>query len=179
MKKLYAFILPAMLFGLMGCRDEPASGLPDFKGDMVTLKSSDTSLTTTESTSAEVVTLSVPNSEKTYQVEISSGCKLNTKGAANQIQLNPGAYIKSVSETTVDRLVIDFFGQKGTFYNVYNNKEGTGEPVKDYEAPKTTVIDPDGGGMALQFPLNSTSWIIKNETEFNKPTFYAVYICLG
>lgn len=177
--KFKFLLLPAMLFALAGCREEPATGLPDFTGDIATLKSTDTSLTGTDSAEAEIVTLTVPNSEKTYQVEISAGCKLNTKGAAPQIQLNPGCYIKSVSEITVDRLVVDYFGTKGTFYNVYNNKEGTGEAVKDYEAPNTQVIDKDGGGKALQFPINSTSWIIKNETEFNKPTFYAIYICLG
>ena len=168
------------LIALTGCREEPASGLPDFKGDMALLTPENTSLTSSDSTVAETVTLNVPDSEKTYQVEISAGCKLNTKGSSPQIQLAPGSYIKSVSEFTVDRLMIDYFGTKGTFYNVYSNKEGTGSKVKDYEAPKDLpVYDPDGGGKVLQFPINSTGWMIKNETEFNKPTFYAIYICLG
>lgn len=179
MKKIFILgLLP--LFALTGCREEPASGLPDFKGDMALLTPENTSLTSSDSTVAEIVTLNVPDSEKTYQVEISAGCKLNTKGSSPQIQLAPGSYIKSVSEFTVDRLMVDYFGTKGTFYNVYNNKEGTGSTVKDYEAPKDLpVYDPDGGGKVLQFPINSTGWMIKNETEFNKPTFYAIYICLG
>lgn len=177
--KFKLLLLPVTLFALAGCKEEPATGLPDFVGDIATLKSKNTSLTSSDSTASEIVTLNVPNSEKTYQVEISAGCKLNTKGAAPQIQLNPGCYIKSVSGFTVDRLVIDYYASKGTFYTVYNNKEGTGEHVKDFEAPKAVAIDSDGGGAVLQFPINSTSWIIKNETEFNKPTFYAIYICLG
>ena len=179
MKKIFLLgLLP--LFALTGCREEPATGLPDFTGDIQLLTPEKTSLTSTDSEAAEIVTLTIPDTDKSYQVEISAGCKLNTKGAEPQIQLAPGSYIKSVSEFTVDRLMIDYFGTKGTFYNVYNNKEGAGTPVGDYEAPKDIVTyDPDGGGKVLQFPINSTGWMIKNETEYNKPTFYAIYICLG
>ena len=179
MRKIFILgLLP--LFALTGCREEPATGLPDFRGDIQLLTPEKTSLTSNDSEAAEVVTLTIPDTEKSYQVEISTGCKLNTKGAKPQIQLAPGAYIKSVSTVTVDRLMVDFFGTKGTFFNVYSNAEGTGSTVRDYEAPKDLpVYDPDGGGKVLQYPINSEGWMIKNETEYNKPTFYAIYICLG
>ena len=173
-------LLPFMLFALVGCKEEPATGLPDFVGDIQLLTPEKTSLTSADSTASEIVTLTIPDTDKTYELEISANCKLNTKGAMPQIQLASGSYIKSVSEILVDRLIIDYYGGKGTFYTVYSNNEGTGSKVRDYEPPKDLQLyDKDGGGKALQFPINSTGWMIKNETEYNKPTFYAIYICLG
>lgn len=166
------------LFALTGCREEPASGLPEFTGPKAVLNAANSTLTTADSTEASRVSLEIPNSSDVYEVEIGAPCYLKeTNGHFFEIIVKSGAYIKSVSTVSVDRLIVDIYGGKGINFEVYSNAEGTGEPVKEFSStiPPT---EPEDGGLVLQYPINSTGWIIKN-TSKSKPAFYSISVCLG
>ena len=166
------------LFALTACREEPAGGLPEFTGPKAVLNAANSTLTKDDSSEVKHVSLEIPDSSEVYEVEIGTPCYLKeTSGHFFEIIVKPGAYIKSVSTVTVDRLIVDIYGGKGINFEVYNNVEGTGEQVKEYSStiPPT---EPGDGGLVLQYPINSTGWIIKNTSSF-KPAFYSISVCLG
>ena len=177
MKKLL-ILLPVTLLALIGCKPEPKAKLPDFDGASVSLTPTNSQLTTDDSTSAIVVELAIPERTETYKVEISANCYLKTtSGGYQEIIMKPGSYIKSVSKFTVDRLVIDYFSKQGENHSVYANNKGTGNKVQSHEST-ITPTEPDDFGKVLEYPINASGWMIKNETEFNKPALYYVTICL-
>ena len=173
MKKLF-LLLPVILLAV-SCKPEANDFLPAIpEGSLkASLNSSNSGLTKDESTSELQVALVVADSTQTYSVKIGVPCYIHT--SFPEIVMKSGAYFKSVSEYRVDRLIVDFFGSKGVFFDVYANKEGTGATVGYYKSTVTSS-DVEGGGMVYEYPINSTGWIIKNNTENNKPGFYSVTV---
>ena len=174
MKRLL-FVL-ALSTLLVGWAPEAAPELPPVGGSTYTVKltPSKSTLTNEDSGSAIQVELASEEDETVkYKFEIGSPCYLKNLGSGLQeIIVKPNAYIKSVSNYTVKRLVVDFYGGKGTNFNVYGN----GETSLEYHASSIPAADPNDGGMVYEYEVNHTSWQIKNETEFNKPGFYSISV---
>lgn len=192
-KLLLLFIFPLML---VGCAKEPAetlSSLPiDINGQSSSSQSSEqessnngpayhyvkltpenSGLTNDDSTEIIPLTLdsSVDNSVK-YELAITNPCYLHAK--FHEFVVKPGACIFSMSEYTVDRLIIDFYGEKGVFFDVYDNNEGKGAAL-EYHSSTYEPEDSDGG-MVYEYSIQSSGWCIKNNTEFNKPGFYSITV---
>ena len=164
---------------LTGCKEDPKEPLPEPSAGSYTVKltadnSTLTSTATTEAIRVELPSVEDPNVKYTF--EITSPAKLNTKSSvANQIELQPGAVIKSISEYTVEKITVDYFGKKGQNYQVFNNVNHSGDPLETHES-SIAPTDPDDGGKVVEFAINSTGWSIYNHTEFNKPTFYYISV---
>lgn len=148
------------------------------EGDVYTVKlTADNSTLTTEDSSENIV-VELPSEEDEtvkYSFEITPPCYLNTKSSvANQICVKTGAMIRSVSEYTVKKITVDFFGGKGVNYEVFNNTEHTGDAIT-YEETSVTPMDPDDGGLVYDYTINSTGWSIYNSSSY-KPTFYYILV---
>ena len=169
-------ILPVM-FLFVGCAKEPGAPLPPPEESTytVTLTPANSTLTTADSSAALQVELSaVEDAAVKYTLEIGSPCYLTTKDGFDEIIVKPGAYIKSVSSYTVDRIVIDFFSKKGINQTVYSKADGTGDAV-EYHSSTTASVDTSTGSV-YEYSINGTEWSIYNKTEYNKPAFYSVTI---
>ena len=175
MKKVL-FVLPVLAL-LVSCQPEPKPSLEPSGDDLVQVKltKANCGLPIDNSESVEEITasLKVDGKEATYDVKIGAPCYLSNK--ANEFIIKPGAYIKSGSEYKVDKLIIDFFGKKGINFGVFANGDGTGEEIAYHEST-VQPEDSSDGGMVYEYPINSTGWMIKNMTEFNKPGIYSVTI---
>ena len=172
MKRLLC-LLPALL--LVACQPEPAKPLPgpDPETVTVTLLPTNSGLVNDDSTSVISVSLDIKEHEEKYQLDFSSGCYLHSSHP--EFVIKSGSYFKSVSNYHVDRLIVDFFGGKGTFFDVYASNDGSGEKVM-YHSSEITPIDKDGGGVVYEYPIDSSGWMIKNNTTDNKAAFYSVTI---
>ena len=185
MKKLL-IVLPALLI-VAACAKAPSSELsslsiPDSydssdseetKTYTATLTKGNCGLTTDDSTEEIVATIkSKQDSEVDYSVKIGAPCYLSDK--YNEFIMKQGGYIKSNSNYHVDRLIIDFFGKKGTNYDVYANVDGTGEKIAYHES-SIQPEDPNDGGIVYEYPINGTEWCISNSTVY-KPAFYSITI---
>ena len=191
MKKiLFLLALPLLM---TGCAKEPAevlSSLPiDFSN--TTSSSNDSSnveptyqwikltpencgLTKDDSTSSISVTLnSEIDSSIKYSIEIGAPCYLHSK--FHEFVVKPGAYIKSLTdEYVVERLIVDFYGGKGTNFDVYSNSEGTGDALEYHKSNNKPEDSADG--IVYEYAINGNEWCIKNNTEFNKPAFYSIIV---
>ena len=176
MKKIL-LLIPLLLLG--SCAKDPGGKLepPDNDSYSVTINPTSSGLTTTDST--ENVSVSLPSdkdSSITYSVEFGKPCYINSDHPEIMVKLD--GYIKSLSTYIVDRLIIDFFGTKGTIFDVFANDSGTGTPV-EYHSSSVTSIDPNGGGMVYEYPINSSGWLIKRTSglvDKQKPGFYSITV---
>ena len=109
----------------------------------------------------------------TYDLEIGAPCYLHSK--FHEFVMKPGSYIKSITtEYHVDRLIVDFYGAKGTFFEVYDNASGTGDAL-DYHASSNKSED-EADGIVYEYAINGNDWCIKNNTEYNKPGIYSLIV---
>ncbi len=174
MKKLL-LVLSFSLF-LVGCAPEPSPSLPPVGGNTYTVKLTPSNSTLTTADSTETIQVELPSVEDAtvkYKLEIGSPCYIKELSSGlSEIIVKPNSYIKSVSNYTVKRLVIDFYGGKGINFNVYGN----GDSSLAYHTSEVAPADPNEGGMVYEYEVNHTSFNIKNETEFNKPGFYSISV---
>ena len=177
MKKLLV-LLPLVLLAA-ACGPTPKEPLPPTPEQSYSSKLTPekTTITTDDSTEAtRAVVASEEDESVTYEFELSADIYLNTKSSvANQFGVKPGASIKSVSTYTVDRIIVDFYGSKGVNYDVFANAEGTGTKLESHEST-IAPADPNDGGQVLEYAINGTAWCLKNNTEFNKPSFYSITV---
>lgn len=173
MKRLILTLLPICL--LAGCAPEPEKPLDPVTPTMLSAKLSkaNSGLTSEDSTEVKSLSLPVEGSEATYSLEIGVPCYNHS--THDEIIMKPGAYFKSNSSYKVDRLIIDYFGTKGTNFDVFNNLDGSGEKLVGHES-SVQPVDPTDGGKVLEYSIGGSEWIIKNNTEVNKPGFYSVTI---
>lgn len=130
-------------------------------------------LSSDDSTSAIQLSLSsLIDSSVTYELEIGVPCYLHSK--FHEFVMKPGSYIKSLSQYTVDRLIIDFYGAKGTNFEVYSTADGTGSAI-EYHESYNEPEDSDGGAV-YEYPINGTEWSIRNNTDVYKPGIYSVIV---
>ena len=183
MKKIL-FVLPALLL-IGACAKEPASELssinlsesvesgqtPSFYTAKLT--KSNSGLTTDDSTEAiQTEIASDQDATVKYKFEIGAPCYQHSK--FDEFIVKQGAYIKSVSNYVVDRLIVDFYSTKGVNFNVYANAAGTGDPL-EYHTSTVQTVDPDDGGMVYEYAINGTEWCINNTTSY-KPGFYSITV---
>ena len=174
MKK--ALFLLSSLFLLAGCA-EPEPELPpaDPQTYSVKLNKANGGLEGTTksapSTEEKVIQLSIEG--KTEKYEIIMGPNLYNHADYDEIVMMNGGYIKSKSQYTVDRLRIDYFSGKGTNFEVLNASE---QVVQKHESSVPTDFPGDTDkGEVLEYPINGTSWTIRNTSEF-KPAFYSITV---
>lgn len=170
-------LIPFLLL-IPSCGKKPAEPLPPTEATYnAKLTPEVSSLTDTDST--EKVSVSVPSNEDAnvkYDLEIGNPCRLKTlANGLKEIVVNPGAYIKSVSEYKVDRLIVDFYNGKGVNFSVYANAEGSGEALTYHESQAASVY-PEDHGVVYEYAINGSAWYLKNITEFNKPAFYSITV---
>lgn len=134
-------------------------------------------LTTDDSSEKVHVDITSLDGSKEYGIEIGNPCYLkNLSSGLQEIIVKPGAYISSFNGTyKVNRLIIDFYGGKGVNFEVYNNLTGEGTPLAYHES-NIAAADPSDGGQVYEYEINGKDWIIKNNTEFNKPGFYSISV---
>ena len=171
MKKIFA-LLPCLAL-LVACQEEPSPYLPDPDPSALRVVVNPTSsgLTTDDLAANTTVKLTIANRSETYDVEIGKGTYFSSKH--NEMMLKDGSYFKSVSEYTVDRLIVDFYeGQSGNFA-VYANAAGSGEAVTAHES-KVQASDPDDGGKVWEYKIDSTGWMLKN-TQY-KAGIYSITV---
>lgn len=192
MKKIL-FVLPLVLL-LGACAKEPGSQLsslsiPDSYSDSASEGEvrTYTAKLTPEETKLEMVdgqpvdsnapidiTLKADQDKNvTYDLILGSPCYLSTK--AHEFIMKPGSYIKSVSTYKVDRIIVDFFGNKGVNFGVYANSDGSGEALESHVST-IPAEDPDDGGLVYEYEINGNAWYMKNITEYNKPGIYSVTV---
>ena len=161
---------------MTGCAKEPAEVLSSISETyyQVKLTPENCGLTNDDSSAAKTVTLNPDSSSSIeYSLEIGAPCYLHK--TFHEFVMKPGAYIKSIdSQYVVDRLIIDFYGAKGTNFAVYSNSEGAGTALEYHES----TIEPEDSsdGIVYEYAINGNEWCIKNDTEFNKPAFYSIIV---
>lgn len=174
MKK--ALFLLSSLFLLGACADpEPALPPADPQTYSVKLNKSNGGLEGTTkaapSTEEKVIELSIEGKSEKY--EIIMGPNLYNHADYDEIVMINGGYIKSKSQYTVDRLRIDYFSGKGTNFEVLN---ASNQVVEKHESTVPTEFPGDSdNGEVLEYPINGTSWTIRN-TSANKPAFYSITV---
>ena len=142
------------------------------------LTPANSTLTNDDSEEKIHVEIASDEGEENYGIEISNPCYLkNLSSGLQEIVVKPGAYISSFNNPKymVNRLIIDFYSGKGVNFDVYSNLSGEGESLPYHES-SIDAIDPSDGGMVYEYEINSVDWIIKNNTEFNKPAFYSITV---
>ena len=141
---------------------EPESG-ETMKSVKITYQNN--GLTTDDSTEAVQKSLDIEGSDQKYTFEISANCYNHAKYAGEWV-LKSNAYIKSISEYKVDRLVIDYMSKKGFGFGVLdaNNNAVT---AHDSNVATEFTGENDYGAVA-EFPINGNSWKINN-TAGDKP----------
>ena len=175
MKKIFV-LLALPLISLTSCRPDPAAPLPHYDGKEIALTPEVSGLDTELSESNITVEFAIPDSEKTYEIEISSGCKYKTtNGGFKEIYLSPGSYIRSLTNCYVNRIIVDIFGKQGINFDVYKNNSFKGNPIQEHTS-EITPTEPDDFGAVYEYPIEAGGWSIKNNTEFNKPCFYYVKV---
>ena len=181
MKKL--LFIPVVVMSLISCGKEPEPVLPPVdKESKYAYINGLTSCLTTENLAEDTqVSTSVYYKGEieeglTYTFEIGAGAylKVLTSGYT-EIQLKNGNYIKSVSEYTVDRLIVDYYATKGVHHKVY-------VPGGEIEGHESSVepVDKDGGGEVLEYPINSTSWSLSHDatSEFKTASIYSITVVI-
>ena len=174
MKKLLLFIIPMML--MASCAPEAKGTLPTIPAGSYTaiLNPETSTLTKDDSTKPISVNLkSEENKDATYSLEL--GAPFYLHASEPEFVLVGDAYIKSVSTYKVDRLIVDFFGKKGTFFDVYASNDGSGNKI-DYHESTVKPYDEEDGGKVYEYPIDSNGWMIKNGTTDRKPAFYSITI---
>jgi len=135
--------------------------------------------TLTSDDSTEKVSVSIASNEDAnvkYDMEIGNPCYLKTlSNGLKEIIVKPGAYIKSVSEYKVDRIIVDFFAGKGVNFGVYASADGSGDALEYHESSIAPVY-PEDNGVVYEYAINGNAWCLKNNTEFNKPAFYSITV---
>lgn len=174
-------LLPLILLAT-GCAKEPAIELPSISSNYsesiysVKLTADNCGLPSDYSESTEIVKPEIETEEDKnvkYTFEMGVPCYLTTK--AHEFIVGVGSYVKSSSEYKVDRIIVDFFGKKGIHFGVYSNSDGSGEAL-EYHQSSIPPEDPSDGGIVYEYSVNSTSWCLKNVTEFNKPGIYSITV---
>ena len=141
------------------------------------LTPANSTLTTDDSSEKINVSIAAEEDDVSYGFEIGNPCYLKNLGSGLQeIVVKPGAYISSYNNSyKVNRLIVDFYGGKGVNFEVYNNLTGEGTPLAYHESD-VEPADPNDGGVVYEYAIDGNDWIIKNNTEFNKPTFYSISV---
>ena len=98
---------------------------------------------------------------------------LSTK--AHEFIMKPGSYLKSVSTFTVDRIIVDFFGSKGTNYAVHAGLDASTDALV-YHSSSIAAEDPDGGGIVYEYSIQGPSWYMNNISDVQKPGIYSVTV---
>ena len=179
MKKLL-FVLAASLL-LAGCAPAPAAELPPVEGETYTAKlTADLStLGADPSTAATQVEVQVPGVSLKYKFEIGANTYIKTTTAGfKEMNLKVGAYIKSVSTYTVERITIDFFSKPGTLFNVFAKADGSGDALT-YHETSITPTEPDDFGKVYEYQPSSTGWCISRRTDIlekQTPSIYYVSV---
>ena len=173
MRKL--LIILAALLIVPACAKAPSSELSSINETTytATLTKTNCGLTTDDSTE-EITTIIKAKQDESIEYSVKIGVPSYQSGKYNEFIIKQGAYIKSNSDYHVDRLIIDFFGNKGTNYDVYANKDGSGEKVAYHES-SIQPEDPNDGGVVYEYPINGNEWCISNSTVY-KPSFYSITI---
>ena len=174
MKKILLFAMMPLVLAV-SCAPEPKKELPPVEGAYTAeLIYSNSGLTADSSTVVTPVTLNAKEDSRVkYELVFSPSCRVTTKDGYTQMVLEPTAYIKSVSTYKTARIICDFYALKGTNYGVYPNKEGTGDKL-DYHETSITPTFNDDSSAVYEYEVNSADWLIKNEDEFKKPSFYKI-----
>ena len=175
MKKIsLLLLLPlAMLFS---CAPEAKKALPSIPAGSYTAILNPETSTLTKDDSTEPISVNLKSEENknvTYSLELGNPFYLHA--SEPEFVLVGNAYIKSISTYKVDRLIVDFFGKKGTFFDVYASNDGSGNKI-DYHESTVKPYDEEGGGKVYEYPIDSTGWMIKNGTTDRKPAFYSITI---
>ena len=170
MKKLL-FALP--LIALLGACAEEAEPLtpPSAETKTVKLVKSNCGLTGDDSVEAFDVSLDIEGKEEKYTLEIGPNCYAHS--TYDEFLIKKDGYIKSKSQYTVDRLIIDFVNKKGVNFIVEN---ASGEAVESHASTVQTEFPGENDyGYVLEYPIDGNAWKIKNTTDF-KPAFYSVTV---
>ncbi len=176
MKKLLLVLPLTMLLG--ACAKPAQSQLPSVEEKSYTAKLDADNSTLTADDSSAAIQVDIPSVEDntvTYKFEIGAPCYLKTlSNGLKEIIVKQNAYIKSVSEYKVDRIIVDFFNGKGVNFNVYANKDGTGEPLQYHESSVQPVY-PEDSGMVYEYAINGNEWSLTNTTNY-KPAIYSLSV---
>ena len=172
MKKL--FILLPLLF-LVGCAPEAKPALPELDEHYTATLTADLSTLTADDSTA-VINVTVPSKEDstvTYAFEIGYPCYIKTTpGGKHEIILKDNAYIKSISEYKVERLVIDFYNGQGENHAVHAPMDSTAK-VEPHEST-ITPTEPKDNGVVHEYEINQTSW--KVDRVDRKPGLYYISV---
>ena len=171
MKKLY--LLPLLTLTLFACGKEEAPALPPLDPGTSYYTSKLTADLSTMGTdkagsATDVDVLVKSNEDETVSYEFTIGANSYKKQGTDvfEIIVQGSSYIKSKSTYKVSRLILDYFGMKGTNFTVYG-----GEEVKEAHSSTIQPIDSnDPGAVVNEFEINSTSWSIVNDGSTNKKT---------
>ena len=202
MNKTFLLLLP-ISFMMFGCAPKPEEALqpldelfpsetseqsgsesdsasdsepPTPKYYMAKLDSTNSGLTTDDL--AETINVNVPTTDnkESYSFTISQNAYLkNVENDLQEIILKDSCYICSNSDYQVNRLIVDFYGKKGTNFTVYNNKEGTGSGLAYHES-SIEPIDAPSGGVVYEYAIDGTDWMIKNTASPYKSGFYSITV---
>ena len=170
MKKIL-FVLPFL--ALLGACANPGEELPPAGSEtkQVKLTKANCGLTNDDSTEAFEKSLDIEGKEEKYIFEIGPHCYAHA--TYEEFLIKKDGYIKSKSNYTVDRLIIDYMSKKGINFVVEN---ANGEAVQSHESSVATEYPAaDDYGAVLEYPINGNAWTIKNTTEY-KPAFYSVTV---
>ena len=171
MKKLL-FVLPiaTLLFGCEALdnffkKQEEKLPEPEQTTKSVKITADNNGLTTDDSTEAIQKSLDIEGSEKKYTFEISANCYNHSKYVGEWV-LKADAYVKSVSEYKVDRLVIDYMSKKGFGFEVLDSNNAV---VTAHDSTVATEFTGENDfGAVAEYPINGNSWKINN-TAGDKP----------
>ena len=170
MKKLL-FVIPFV--ALLGACFESEPELPKVEesAKSVKLTKANCGLTQDDNVTAFEKSLEIEGSEEKYTFEIGPNCYAHK--SYDEFLIKKGGYIKSKSTYNVDRLIIDYFSGKGTNFEVL---DANNQIVSSHESSVATEYPGDNDkGAVLEYPINGTSWTIRNTTEY-KPAFYSVTV---
>lgn len=170
MKKALLLLSAMFLLGACSNAKEPLPN-PDPEAKSVKLTKENGGLTGDDSTAAFTIHLAIEGREETYDIEM--GPNLYNHHNYDEIVMKKNGYIKSVSTYKVDRLRIDYFSKQGTNFEVLDANNQT---VAKHESTYPTDF-PDAGdyGEVLEYPIDGTSWTIRNTTDY-KPAFYSITV---
>ena len=170
MKKVL-FILPfALLLGACRVDADPLPEVAD-NAKSVKLTKANCGLTGEDSTAEFVTALDIEGSEAKYEFSIGPNCYAHA--TYEEFLIKKDGYIKSKSEYKVDRLVIDYMSKKGINFEVLNAE---GSAVESHTSTVATEYPAeDDYGAVVEYPIDGTSWTIRNTTDY-KPAFYSVTV---
>lgn len=157
----------------MGSCVEPEEELPPVGKETKTVKltKANCGLTSEDSTSEQTLSLSVTGSEEKYEFTIGPNCYAHEE--YEEFLIRKDGYIKSRSKYHVDRLIVDYFSKKGINFEVL---DASNKQVSAHESSVPTEFPkPEDSGAVLEYPINGSSWTIRNVSEF-KPAFYSLTV---